>query len=98
MFLPLLAGLLLAASPGVYSVTSNSSSVCGKTPMSLQEDFNASCLALVNNGSTCNMAWDAFQGAFAGVDPQDVQARYFIIMRACTLCEGACTYMCGSHR
>ena len=77
MYLPLLTCLLLAESPGVYSIA-NYSIYCGKTPMTFQEDFNTSCLGLVNNRDTCNMAWDAFQGAFAGVDPQAVQARYEI--------------------
>ena len=70
MYLALLTCFLLAASPGVHS-----DDVCGMTPATLQEDFIASCLALVNNEDTCNMAWDAFQKAFANVNPQCVEAR-----------------------
>ena len=70
MYLALLTCFLLAASPGVYA-----NDVCGMTPSTFQEDFIASCSALVNTENTCNMAWDALRGAFAGVDPQDVEAR-----------------------
>ena len=47
-------------------------SICDMTPPGLAQSFNTACNQLLTNAVTCDQAWNAFSGAFAGRDPATV--------------------------
>ena len=64
---------------GSYNQASN---VCGKTPLTLKNDYLESSrsghklsLSVEDRGDICPQAWDTFRGCFAGIPPENVTAR-----------------------